>query len=340
MSIKEKMAAKTAAIAPLSGTPRPADPNAEPKTGPGKFLAAMPILAEKDKELEAMSAENATLREQLAKGARGGVEIALNQLFEVPGRRRHMPKDRYVELRENLRHNKLIHPVVVSPRAAGGFEIVSGHHRTDAYRDIGRATVRCVLEETTDEEATSGAFYANLMQSDLTDYEKYLGFKRMQERHPGTKQAQMAEQAGVDPSLISRLMAFGDLPTEVLDVLASEPALLGAKAGAALAAISRDGNARRVVDVVSRLAAKQIDEAQAVKLASAKPAPTNLPKQPAINKIKVGRSVYCEMRTAKNVVRLHFQSDDEAAEVSAAIKSVLEKRAAEKLAAQADDSKS
>ncbi|CAH2795392.1 MAG: Chromosome (plasmid) partitioning protein ParB [Candidatus Burkholderia crenata] len=339
MSIKEKMAAKTAAIAPLSRVPRSANQNAEPKTGPGKFLAAMPILAEKDKELEAMSAENATLREQLAKGLRGGVEIALDQLFEVPGRRRYMSKAKYFELRENLRHNKLIHAVVVRPRAHGGFEIVSGHHRTDAFREIGRETIRCVLEETTEEEATSGAFYTNLMQSDLTDHEKYLGFKEMQQRHPSTTQTQMAKKAGVDPSLISRLMAFDDLPVEVLALLSTQPDLLGAKAGAALAAITRDGNGLRVVEAVNRLAAKEIDERQAVKLASIKATPAASLAGPAIDKIKIGRSVYCEIRTAKNIVRLQFQSDEEAAEVSATIKSVLEKRIADKSTARSDDYK-
>ncbi|REE06582.1 ParB family chromosome partitioning protein [Paraburkholderia sp. BL27I4N3] len=336
MSIKEKMAAKTAAIAPLSRVPRPADANAEPKTGPGKFLAAMPILAEKDRELEAMSAENAELREKLATGARGGVDIPLDQLFEVPGRRRYMPKAKYFELRENLRKNKLIHPVVVRPRAEGGFEIVSGHHRTDAYREIGREHIRCVLEEVTEEEATSGAFYANLLQSDLTDYEKHLGFKRMQERHPDITQAEMAEHAGVDPSLVSRFMAFNELPSEVIDLLSSQPDLLGATAGAALATITRDGRGPQVVEAVRKLALKEIDERQAVKVAAAKSAPAST-ATPAINKIKVGRSVYCEMRTAKNVVRLQFQSDEEAIEVSAAIKAVLESRAAGRAKPQQDD---
>jgi ParB family chromosome partitioning protein len=339
MSIKEKMAAKTAAIAPLSRVPRITDPNAEPKTGPGKFLAAMPILAEKDRELEAMSAENAALREQLATGARGGVEISLVQLVEVSGRRRHMSREKYVELRENLRHNKLIHPVVVRPRPDGSFEIVSGHHRTDAFREIGRQTIRCVLDETTEEEANSGAFYANLMQSDLTDYEKYLGFAQMQQRQ-GTTQAQLAEQAGVDASLISRLMAFADLPNSVHQILQTQPGLLGAKAGSALAAIARNGNDAKVIEVVRRLVDKEVDEGQAVRLASTKGSPESPAKAATVSKIKTGRAVYCEIRTAKNVVRLQFQSDQEAAEVTAAIKAVLEQRAAEQSTAHPSDPKS
>lgn len=331
MSIKEKMAARNAAIAGPSGN-RP-DPLARPKTGPGQFLAAMPILAEKEEELEKANAENASLREQLEQALVQGnttgtaVEIPLDQLHEVPGRRRYMPPEKYRELRENLRNNDLIHPVVVLPREAGGFEIWSGHHRTEAYRELGRPTIWCVLGKAAKSSVSAGAFYANLMQSDLTDYEKFVGFQEIRARNPDLTQAALAEQSGVSESALSGILSFADLPAEVLDILKERPGVLGFKASIDLAALTRAGKAERVVEAVRMLSSGELSEQkQAVKFAS-----TDTAKRTAVAadsfKVKAGKETYCNVRRAKNVMRLEFKTEQETQRVLEVIRSFLETQA-------------
>jgi ParB family chromosome partitioning protein len=343
MSIKEKMAARTAAIASPSGN-RPVEPLARPKTGPGQFLAAMPILAEKEEELEKANAENASLREQLEQALANGnplgsaVEVPLDQLHEVPGRRRYMPREKYIELRDNLKTTDLIHAVVVLPRESGGYEIWSGHHRVDAYRELGRTTIMCVMGKAEKASVSAGAFYANLMQSDLTDFEKYQGFKRIQEENPGITQAQMAERAGVATSVLSRLMSFEQLPEPVLQMLNERPALLGATSGSALSGLAAEGKAERVIEAVQKLAKGEIDQTQAVKLASTEPAKPKETKKAERVKVRVGKAVYCSMSTARNVVRMEFQSEEEAAAAREGLTAFLEARA-EELRAQAQDEK-
>ncbi|RFU44463.1 ParB/RepB/Spo0J family partition protein [Paraburkholderia sp. DHOC27] len=345
MSLKEKMAAKTAAIAGPSGNRPPA--STAPKTGPGQFLAAMPILAEKEEELEranaaleASEATSASLREQLEQALSQGnpagtaVMIPLSKLHEVPGRRRYMSPEKYAELRENIRNNDLINPVVVLPREDGDFDIWSGHHRTDAHRDDGRETVWCVLGKTSKASATAGAFYANLMQSDLTDYEKYVGFKNILAENPRLTQAELAEQSGVSAGTVSKLMAFEQLPELVLSQLKDHPALIGFNSGYALAVLTKEGKGEQVIAAVGRLAKGEIDQAQAVKQASATPVVKAKAPKATGAKIKVGKDVYCDLRTARNVVRLQFQSDEEAAAVQGEIKAVLEARAERLRAAQ------
>ena len=339
MSIKEKMAARTAAIAAPSGN-RTTDPLARPKTGPGQFLAAMPILAEKEEELERANAaleeanaKTASLQEQLervlAQGNPTGaaVEIPLDQLHEVPGRRRYMPPEKYKELRENLRNNDLIHPVVVLPREEGGFEIWSGHHRTEAYRELGRPTIWCVLGKATKSSVSAGAFYANLMQSDLTDYEKFVGFQEIRARNPELTQAALAEQSGVSESALSAILSFADLPSEVLDILKERPALIGFNAGDDLAALTRMGKGQRVVEAVRMLASGEISEQkQAVKFASTDQAKRS-PVTADTFKVKSGKETYCDVRRAKNIVRLQFKTEDETQRVLEMIRSVLESQA-------------
>ncbi|EKS72401.1 chromosome partitioning protein ParB [Burkholderia sp. SJ98] len=324
MGIKDRLVAKSALIAPVvheevETTPR------TPKTAPGALMHAMPLLKEKQAEIDAMAAEMERLRERVAEGAEGGVEIPISKLVEAPGRRRHMPAQKYAELRENLRRNKLIHPVVVRRTADEKFEIISGHHRADAYREIGRDSIRAVVDDGSEEEANDGAFFANLMQSDLTDFEKYMGFKARAARHPNLTRAAMAEQAGLTEAMVSYIFSFDHLPPDVLSMLAQRPSLLGANAGYALAALAKQGKSEQVIDAVKRLADGAIDQSQAVKLAAVDPSKKKaVTATPVTMKIKSGKALYCELRRAKNVVRLQFQSDEEAARVQDAITRVLE----------------
>jgi ParB family transcriptional regulator, chromosome partitioning protein len=305
-------------------------PAAAPRTAPGQLMHLQAQSERQQDEIE-------TLRKALTEAQQNGsaVEIPLEQLHEVPGRRRYMTPEKYAELRENLRHNDLIHPVVVLPRAEGGFEIWSGHHRTDVYRELERSTVWCVLGKATKASANAGAFYANLMQSDLTDYEKYLGFRQILSEHPDITQAQMAEQAGVPASVVSKLMSFEQLPEAVLVLLKDRPGLLGFNTGYALSTLTKEGKADRVVAVVSRLAKGEIDQSQAVKLASTEPTKGKTATKAATVKVRAGRAVYCDMRTARNVVRMEFQSEEEANAVQEELKSFLERRA-ERMSGQPD----
>ncbi|MBY4898629.1 ParB/RepB/Spo0J family partition protein [Cupriavidus sp. AU9028] len=324
MSLREKLAAKAGSI---KVTPEDLEKAAArgplpPRTAPGQLMHMQG-------KVERQAAEIAELRAQLEAAHRigGAVDIPLDQLHEVPGRRRYMPPEKYAELRENLRHNKLVHPVSVCPRAEGGFEIVSGHHRIDAFRDLGRATIRCVLGDLSSEEADAGAFYANLMQSDLTDFEKFRKFDELLARQPGKTQASIAEQAGVSEATLSQLLSFRHLPAEVLQLLDDQPGLLGANAGYDLAAATRDGRSERVIDAVKLLADRKIDQQQAVRMARSEPQKAKAAAVATGFKVKAGKATWCDVRIAKKVMRIEFRSEDEAQAVQEAIREHLERLA-------------
>ncbi|USU18506.1 ParB/RepB/Spo0J family partition protein [Paraburkholderia fungorum] len=324
--LKERLMARTAGVAERAesaAAARPPDGQLRASTMPAQLGAFRLEAREYQERIQ-------QLQEQLEaakRNGKGSMKVPLSDLHEVPGRRRYKSPEAYVELRENLRHNELMTPVAIRPRVEGGFEIVSGHWRTDSYRELERAEIDCVLSDSTEDQAALGAFYANLLQSDLTDYEKYLGFKDIRQRFPEITQAKMAEQAGVGESVVSALMAFDDLPIEVLALLNEKPSLMGATSGYALARLVRTGKADRVVLAAQRLANKELDEGQAVKFASADPSKQKAPPIASSFKIRAGRVTYCDVRQAKNVVRLEFQSEAEAQAVQSALKEVLEKRA-------------
>lgn len=317
MSIYDKLGAKTAGI-----KARTVEKTADklPRTAPGMFLNATQRIDEAEARVEELEAK---LRE--AEGM-GGREIALDDIHEAPGRRRKLTDRQYSELKENLRNNPLVTPVTLRKRAAGGFEIVSGNNRVAAYRDLGRTHILAVVLNSDDNQAEINAFYANLLQSDLTDFEKFLGFQRILEKHPNQTHAQVAEGAGVSRSFVSQLMAFADLPDEVLQILATRPDVIGANAAQDFAALTKKGRGEQVLKAVQRITAGEIDQGKGVREAAIDPTVKLAATKVEPVRIRLGRSTYCDMRRANNVLRLQFQSADEAASVQDAIEELLQRR--------------
>jgi ParB family chromosome partitioning protein len=317
MSIYDKLGAKTAGI--KARTIEKATEKS-PRTAPGMFLSATQRMDEAEARVEELEAK---LREAEAMGGR---EIALDAIHEAPGRRRKLTERQYSELKENLRNNSLVTPVTLRKRQAGGYEIVSGNNRVAVYRELGRSHILAVVLDSDENQAEINAFYANLLQSDLTDFEKFLGFRRILEKHPTQTHAQVAEGAGVSRSFVSQLMAFEDLPEEVLGILAERPELIGANAAQDFAALAKKGRSEQVLKAVRRIANGEIDQGKAVKEAASDPATKLAAAKTEPVRIRIGRSTYCDMRRANNVLRLQFQSAEEASAVQDAIEEMLQRR--------------
>lgn len=317
MSIYDKLGAKTAGVKART-VERVADK--APRTAPAMFLDATQRMDAAEQKVEELEAKLRAVEAQAT-----NLELPLDQLHEVAGRRRQLSDDEFTELRENLKQNELVTPIVVRRRAEGGYEVISGNNRVAAYRELGRTAIPAVVRDTEAEKADLNAFYANLFQPHLPDYEKYLGFCMIQRQRPGMSHEQIADMAGVSRSQITKLMAFAGLPEAVHERLRVHVHALGANAALELAQLARQGRAEQVVDAVVKLIAGEVDQAQAVKAAapvterprSVKPEPTT---------IKVGKAVYCAIRRADKVLRLEFKSAEEAEAIEQAIADVLRKR--------------
>jgi ParB family chromosome partitioning protein len=278
-----------------------------PRTAPGQLMDLQGKYAsakDRIKELESLLAQGQSL------------EIPLEELHSVPGRRRKLSDEQFSELVENLRNNPLVQAITVRPRAEGGFEIVSGHNRVEAFRILGRSTITAVGLETNDDLVELSAFYANLLQPSLPDYEKYLGFKRRQ-LQTGKSQVELAAEAGVPATSVSDLFSFDRLPAEALAHLEVKPHILGSKAATKLAQAAESGNGQLVIEAVQMLAKdSRYTQAQAVAHASrAKAQSAAARTQPRV--VKNGKQTFCKIQTRGNRIVVDFASsigEDEAVE--------------------------
>jgi ParB family chromosome partitioning protein len=318
MSIYDKLGAKTAGVKART-IEKVADK--APKTGPGLFLNATQRIDAAETKAEELEAK---LRDMEAQAP--GHELTLDLLDEVSGRRRKLSAEEFSELVDNLRNNELVTPVVVRKIDAGRFEIVSGHNRVAAFRALGRTTIPAVISDSDDAQAELNAFYANLLQPALPDYEKYLGFLMIKGRQPTLSHEDIADLAGVSRSQVTKLMSFDGLPKEAHALLQQHVNAIGAHAAKELAMLARQGKSDAVVMAITKVAAGELDQGQAIKFAS-----STLVKiekaTPEVVKFKSGRATFCEYRRVDKVIRLSFKNADEAAEMEAAIQQVIAERA-------------
>lgn len=321
-SIKERQASKAASInLDDAGPSNEQIVRNEPRTAPGQLMNLQGKYAQ---TLD----ENQNLRRQLQKAIPS--ELLIVELYEKAGRRRKLTTNQFTELVTNLRSNPLVTPITVRSRAAGGYEIVSGHNRVQAFRELGRDRILAVVIDADDDQVELNAFYANLLQPDLPDFEKYMGFRDIEARHPEMTRTEIAANAGIAKSTISQLMSFGGLPESALKVLGNQPEILGANAAQALAKLSAQGRERQVISAIEKLAAGEIDQTGAIRLAKSEVVKKLAQKSAEPLRIKSGRAVYCDILRAGKVMRIVFNSEEDAVAAQGAIRSELQGRAEEK----------
>jgi ParB family chromosome partitioning protein len=318
MGIGDRLLAKTANVGskPSDGTPStPA--STEARTSPGRLMDAQNRInsaQSRIKELEQQLSEKASL------------DIELDALVEISGRRRKLTIEQYEELKANLAQHGLVTPILVRARPDGRFEIIAGHNRVGAYRDLGRKTIRANVATIDDREIEFAAFFSNLLSPSLSDFEKYWNFKRLQEL-TGLSRAVISQSAGLSRAHIARIFSFEALPDAAKAALAEKPERLGSNAAAKLAALVESGKGAKVIEAVQRLVDDEtFTQDRAVALAAEK-APL---ARTAATVIKSGRRKVCEVSARNGVVGIRFfdqaedRADDWARRISAFISQSIE----------------
>ncbi len=274
-------------------------PSAPPLTG-GVRSAPAQIL-----QATGMQREMEALKKQKA----GGVQLRLSQLRSSPYQLGPLMESRVAALVANLAKNPLSSPIVVRPTSEDDvFEMVAGHHRAEAFRRLGRSDIAAVVRELSDDEAERVVFYDNLLAPELTDYDKYLGFSARRASR-GMTQEQLAEEAGVAQSVVSRLLSFEKLPPAAQELVKANPTQVGARLFQEMAALAT-AYEERVVEALSRVIAGKLTASAApgwVKSSErAAPAPA------AKTLVKRGKSRFAEVRCRGSQVVISFSTPEDA----------------------------
>lgn len=322
---------KSKSASALDAIPKEHSTNAtlslRPVTAPGATAMMQPTIdalndRAKVAELKANEAEK-RLTEVQARLNDFPKELPLDALVEVQGRRRNLTPDQFDELRANLAVNPLVHAIAVKKMLDGRYEVISGHNRLAAYRILGRQTIPVSVIDIEDNEVERSAFFANLLQPSLPDYERYLGFKKWQDE-TGETQSAMAERSGASRPAVSRLFAFSELPERALELIADKPDCIGASCVEKLARLAKAGRAENVIEAVHQLASGEISQKEAEKLAAKSDQKTRIHDAGVAVKVKSGRLEYCRYVAKGGTLKIDFNDAQERIAAEDAIAKVLQ----------------
>ena len=101
------------------------------------------------------------------------------------------------ELLESIKTNGLLEPIIVRSFSAGTYEIISGHRRVNACKELGIQTVSAIVKELSKDEAVIAMLDANLQREHLLTSEKAFAYKMKLEamKHQGKTLSQLATKS-------------------------------------------------------------------------------------------------------------------------------------------------
>ena len=187
-----------------------------------------------------------------------------------------------------------------------------------AFVALGRKSIPAAVLNFDDVEASKAAFFANLIADTLPDYEKFKGFKSLMAQ-TGQTQVEVAKDAGIAPSVVSRIMEFDKLPKEAIKMIAQSPDRVS------FTAVEKLKNLPGMMSGIQALIeGKSLAEAAAIASSTKQKAPTVRPK-PVI--VKDGQVRMAEISRREGLVSVKFKDEDLAIEIALEIEKLVRSKA-------------
>ena len=101
------------------------------------------------------------------------------------------------ELTESIKENGLLEPIIVRSFPAGKYEIISGHRRVEACKELGITEVPAIIEELTKDEAIVQMVDSNIHREHILPSEKAFAYKMKSEalKHQGKTYGQVVHKS-------------------------------------------------------------------------------------------------------------------------------------------------
>jgi ParB family chromosome partitioning protein len=139
----------------------------------------------------------------------------------VPGKyqpRHEVAGQELEELRNSIREEGIIQPIIVRRLSENSYEIVAGGRRFEAAKSLGLAQIPAIIKTLDDKNALVFAIVENLQRKDLNPIEEALAFGRLMDEFEFTLD-DVAKFIGKDKSTISNTLRLLRLPLKIQDAL-------------------------------------------------------------------------------------------------------------------------
>ena len=143
-------------------------------------------------------------------------EVKLESLRPHPENANRMDRSTFGKLVEHVRESGQYPPIVVRPHPveAGAFEVLDGHHRVEALRELGHETATCVTWEVDDKQARMLLLTLNRLHGEDDPRKRGALLKRLRESFD---EAALAKRLPEDAERIRRLIRLTDPPEAMVE---------------------------------------------------------------------------------------------------------------------------
>ena len=151
-------------------------------------------------------------------------------------------------LAESIRAQGVVQPVLVRPRAEGGWELIAGERRWRAAREAGVATVPAVVRQADDRDSLLLALVENVAREQLSPVEEARAYAALVDEF-ALSLGDVAERVGRSKPSVSNRLRLLELPDDVLGMV-ERGELSEGHARAVLAVPDQEGRRRLARQIV------------------------------------------------------------------------------------------
>ena len=152
------------------------------------------------------------------------------------------------ELAESIRAQGIIQPIVVRPRAAGGYELVAGERRWRAAREANLQTLPALIRDAADRDALLLGLVENVAREELTPIEEARAFAVLVDEFE-LSLGDIAERVGASKPAVSNRLRLLELSDDILGMV-ERGELTEGHARAVLAVPDNEGRRRLARKIV------------------------------------------------------------------------------------------
>jgi ParB family chromosome partitioning protein len=221
----------------------------------------------------------------------------------------------------SIREQGVVQPVLVRPRAAGGWELIAGERRWRAAREAGLKTVPAVVRHADDRDSLLIALVENVAREQLTPVEEARAYAVLMDEFVLTL-GDVAEKVGRSkPSVANRLRLL-DLPDDVLGMV--ERGELSEGHARAVLAVPDQEERRKLASLIVRRGLSVRAAEQAARWAGARQRPRRKasPVDPALaerTRTAAERVLGKPVKIGRGKIEIAFADEQELAELAEAL---------------------
>jgi len=210
------------------------------------------------------------------------VELPVEQIHPNPRQpRRRFEADAAAGLADSVRAQGVVQPLLVRPRAAGGWELIAGERRWRAAREAGLPAVPAVVRAADDRDSLLFALVENVARENLSPVEEARACAVLLDEF-GLSLGEVAERVGRSKPAVSNRIRLLELPDDVLSMV-ERGQLTEGHARAVLSVPDHEGRRRLAREIVRKgLSVRAAEQKARWAGAKTKPRAKAAPVDPAL----------------------------------------------------------